>query len=146
MYSIRNISTADKIGWIEMAHDLWPSIEAAELEVLFDQLLKDLSDTSFVILEGEHLLGFMNLSVRHDYVEGSATSPVAYVEGIYVKPEHRRKGVGKLLIDEAAQWGRGRGCSELGSDAEVENEASHRFHTEAGFEEAGRIVSFIKQI
>lgn len=29
----------------------------------------------------------MHLSIRNDYIEGAIDLPVAYIEGIYVKPE-----------------------------------------------------------
>lgn len=46
----------------------------------------------------------MNLSLRHDYVPGATQSPVAYIEGIYVKENYRKQGLGKALIQHAEQW------------------------------------------
>ena len=81
-----------------------------------------------------------------EYVPGATQSPVAYVEGIYVKEEYRKQGVGKSLIQYAQQWALEHGCVELASDALLENTASYEFHTKVGFQEVERVVTFIKQI
>jgi aminoglycoside 6'-N-acetyltransferase I len=49
-------------------------------------------------------------------------------------------------VAAAGQWGRERGCSELASDALLDNEASHRFHHAAGFAETERVVYFRKPL
>ena len=60
-------------------------------------------------------------SVRSDYVNGTSTSPVAFLEGLYVVPEARRHGVGRALVTAVAAWAVQAGCRELASDAAVEN-------------------------
>lgn len=84
----------------------------------------------------------MSLSLRHDYVEGAESSPVGYLEGIYVRPGHRKKGIAKELVQFAKEWAKNRGCTELASDCEIGNEASRAFHAKMGFAEANRIICF----
>jgi aminoglycoside 6'-N-acetyltransferase I len=88
----------------------------------------------------------MNLSLRSDYVPGATHSPVAYVEGIYVRDEYRKQGIGAALIKSAQEWAIDRGCIELASDALIGNSASQEFHTKIGFQEVERTVFFIKPI
>lgn len=90
--------------------------------------------------------GFAELSLRHDYVSGCETSPVAFLEGIYVSPEQRRLGIAREIVATAEQWGRSRGCTEFGSDALLDNFASHRMHAALGFAEVSRVVSFRKAL
>lgn len=92
------------------------------------------------------LAGFVEAALRHDYVNGCDTSPVAFVEGLYVAPEHRGGDIARRLCDAVADWGRGRGCTELASDAELDNVASHAFHKAIGFEETERVVYFRKAL
>ena len=101
---------------------------------------------TFVAVLDERVTGFAEVSLRSDYVNGCETSPVAFLEGIYVRPEHRRRGIGRALVAAVEQWGRERGCSELGSDALLDNHMSHRFHGGAGFEETERVVYFRKPL
>jgi aminoglycoside 6'-N-acetyltransferase I len=72
--------------------------------------------------------------------------PVAFLEGIYVRPTDRRKGVTRSLVDAIEAWGREHGCAELASDALLDNTQSHGFHAAAGFEETERVVFFRKRI
>lgn len=82
----------------------------------------------------------------YDYVNGCETSPVVFLEGIYVKPEHRKSGAGRALCAAVGQWGAAAGCSEMASDANLTNTVSHAFHGALGFEETERVVFFRKLI
>src|SRR5207245_712927 len=91
-------------------------------------------------------IAFADLSIRNEYVEGSNSSPVGYVEGLYVKPEYRKQGIASELVRRAEAWARGRGCTEYGSDTELSNIDSQNFHVRYGFEKAETIVHFIKKL
>lgn len=84
--------------------------------------------------------------MRHDYVNGCDGSPVGFVEGLYVDPGHRRRGVAIALIAAVERWAGGRGLAELASDAEIDNRASHALHRAAGFAETERVVYFSKSL
>ncbi|MDX1475118.1 MAG: hypothetical protein R3309_13185, partial [Reinekea sp.] len=45
--------------------------------------------------------GFLEGSVRTEYVNGTQSSPVGYLEGVFVTKVARRCGIAKLLVDEA---------------------------------------------
>jgi aminoglycoside 6'-N-acetyltransferase I len=87
-------------------------------------------------------VAFISLSLRHDYVEGTDSSPVGYLEGIYVKPNFRGRGIAAELVGFAKEWAVSQGCSQLASDCELDNEDSRLFHGKIGFEEANRIICF----
>jgi aminoglycoside 6'-N-acetyltransferase I len=74
------------------------------------------------------------------------SSPVGYLEGIFVVPEHRRSGVGEALVRAAEAWARERGCTEMASDRQLDNEPSGVFHEAVGYEEAERIVCYRKSL
>ena len=90
-------------------------------------------------------VGFMELSLRN-IVEGCLGSPVGYLEGIYVEPQYRRKGHSRTMVDFAAEWFRQRGCTEMASDALLENRGSQGFHKQLGFEETYRIVEYRRRL
>ena len=89
---------------------------------------------------------FVSFSVRSDYVEGTKSSPVGYLEGIYVKPNYRKQGIARKMTEFAAKWSAERGCAELASDCLLENEESRKFHNSIGFKEANTIVCFTMDI
>ncbi len=90
-------------------------------------------------------VGFIELSIRA-YAEGCTTDRVAFIEGWYVVPRARRQGIGAELVRAAEVWARGRGCTELGSDTEVENAASAAAHAAVGFRETGVVRCFLKSV
>ncbi len=91
-------------------------------------------------------LGFVEVALRRDYVNGTTTSPVAFLEGIYVAPEARTQGVARKLFAEAERWAVDAGCVELASDALIGNIQSHAMHRALGFDETERVVFFRKQL
>lgn len=135
--------------WARLRAALWPGETAREhrleLERLF--LAGDARAAAFVAERGPgDLVGFAEAALRGDYVNGCETSPVLFLEGIFVRPDQRRQGVARLLCDAVAEWGRMRGCREFASDAALDNVVSHRFHAAFGFEETERVVFFRKKL
>ena len=95
-------------------------------------------------------VGMAQSTIRHDYVEGTdsggAGSKVGYLEGIFVRPEHRKKGIAKELVTECEKWAKQMGCKEFASDCKLENQDSYNFHLKIGFAEASRNIHFTKKI
>ncbi len=91
------------------------------------------------------MVGFAEVGLRA-YAEGCRTSPVGYLEGIFVDGPYRGRGVGSALVDAAEKWARGRGCTEMASDRELGNEGSGIFHAAVGYQEVERIVCFRKSL
>ena len=83
------------------------------------------------------------LSIR-SIVEGCSSGRVAYLEGWYVVPEARRRGVGRALVEAAEAWGREQGCTEFGSDTQLDNLDSAAAHRALGFTEVEQIRCFRK--
>jgi aminoglycoside 6'-N-acetyltransferase I len=141
---IRPAEAADVGALAELRFALWPdeALERRRAETAANLARTDGRLLTLVAVEGAELVGFAEVSLRTDYVNGCETSPVAFLEGIYVSPRHRARGVGRALVEAAGQWGRVQGCRELASDALLDNEASHRFHRATGFAETERVVYF----
>ena len=121
-----------------LRHSLWPEDTVAEPRAALDDV-----EVAFVAIDdADVVVGFVEANLRHDYVNGCETSPVAFVEGLFVDAPHRGQGMGRALIAAVADWARATGCGELASDAELDNVASHRFHAALGFAETERVVYF----
>ena len=100
----------------------------------------------FLAYEADKPVGFAQCQLRHDYVEGTETSPVAYLEGIYVKETFRELGFASQLMKSCEDWARAEGCVEFASDCEIDNTESLAFHLKLGFKEANRIICFSKYL
>jgi aminoglycoside 6'-N-acetyltransferase I len=79
-------------------------------------------------------------------VEGTENSPVGYLEGIYVEPSFRGRGIARQLLSAAENWAREQDCREFASDCELDNLESLAFHLGVGFREANRIICFVKEL
>ena len=129
-----------------LALKLWPSHKKEELEQELAELLTEPEAAVFLRLEDGIPVGFAQCQLRHDYVEGTETSPVGYLEGIYVVPEFRHRGIASVLLTTCENWARQMGCREFASDCELDNGESQLFHKRLGFKEANRIICFTKTL
>ena len=129
-----------------LALELWPDHDFADLLAEITSLLTNPDAAIFLMQHKGEAVGFAQCQLRRDYVEGTETSPVGYLEGIYVRPAFRGQGCAKKLLSACENWARQRGCSEFASDCELTNADSLAFHLHAGFEEANRIICFIKKL
>ncbi len=57
----------------------------------------------------------------------------AYLGFMYVKPEHRGKGVNKRILDALLDWAKERGLSEIRLEVYSENSAAVKAYEKAGF-------------
>jgi aminoglycoside 6'-N-acetyltransferase I len=144
--TILSCASAGQDCWLDFRQALWPDCPRNEHLAEMQSALALPDKYAQFLARGAdgRAAGFVEASLRTDYVNGTDSSPVAFLEGIYVAPSYRRQGVGRLLVAAVAAWARARGCSELASDAPLDNVVSHAMHTALGFEETERVVYFRK--
>ena len=140
---IRKAEFSDLPVLADLTLKLWPSHDREELAAELKEIL-DKEDAAFFLAEGK--VGFAQCQLRYDYVEGTESSPVGYLEGIYVDDSHRRQGVARELLYACECWAKEQGCREFASDCELTNTQSLAFHLALGFEEANRIICFTKKL
>ena len=144
--TVRAATDRDRAAWAAMRHRLWDDFDPAELDAELAELAALATPYAALVAEAEGVLvGFAEVAVR-SVAEGCPPGPAAYLEGIWVEPGHRRRGVARALLAAAEAWARQRGLAHLGSDALLDNEASHAWHRAAGFGEAVRLVVFNKPL
>lgn len=146
MMKIQGLTQNHEAALAKLMCELWPESNSEEEQAYLQSIRKSEVDAFFLLMDDEMPQGFVQLKVRNDYVEGAHASPIAYVEGIYVRTEFRRKGWAAKLIQLAESWAKEKGLRQLASDTEISNQTSIHFHKESGFTEANRIVCFIKDL
>ncbi|WP_064971732.1 GNAT family N-acetyltransferase [Ornithinibacillus californiensis] len=97
-----------------LALELYTGNEFEELQAEMLEMLKSTKHQFLLYYDSDHPVGFMHLSIREDYVEGSDVSPTGYLEGVYVKPEWRRNGISTKLFREGKNWLLEKGCTQIG--------------------------------
>ena len=146
MNKIRRASIQDASTVAALACQLWPENPLEEMADEFASLLSRADAAIFLAEREGEAIGFAQCQLRRDYVEGTGSSPVGYLEGIFVREEYRRKGIARQLLAECEAWAGDLGCTEFASDCELDNYESFRFRLALGFLEANRIICFTKQI
>ena len=128
-----------------LAARLWQHHTEDELTAEFQDMTAR-GGAVFLAEEDGVAAGFSQCQLRHDYVEGTNSSPVGYLEGIYVREEYRRRGVAAALLNACENWAKEQGCLEFASDCEIDNADSLFFHLRLGFTEANRVICFTKRL
>jgi aminoglycoside 6'-N-acetyltransferase I len=144
---IKRCTLLDHTGWLPLRLALWPDCATdneQDKQTLLSAperyLVQTFTDDS------SEALGFAEASIRTDYVNGSHSSPVAFLEGLYVRPANRGQGIARQLVAGVQLWACEMGCTELASDALLDNQASHAMHEALGFVETERVVYFLKPL
>ena len=143
---IRKAEIKDLPILAELACQLWPDHTVEEMQVEFAEIVAKTDAAYFLAYAEETAIGFAQCQLRHDYVEGTDSSPVGYLEGIYVADGYRKQGVARELLTACESWAKEKECTEFASDCELENTQSLQFHMKVGFEEANRIICFTKKL
>lgn len=143
---IRKATVQDPPLLARLAMNVWKESSLKELVAEFEQMTKSNDAVAFILFIEEQAVGFAQCQLRHDYVEGTNTSPVGYLEGIFVEKEFRHKGYASELLLKCEDWVKTKGCLQFASDCELDNIDSLAFHLKVGFTEANRIICFTKQL
>jgi len=146
--TVAGVTRADEADWLKMRADLWPGSRdehAQQIARFFEGQAREPLAVLIARDGGSRALGFAELSI-HPYAEGCSTDHVGYLEGWYVAPEARKRGVGRALVAAAEEWARAQGCSEFASDSEADNEESIAAHLALGFVDRGLVRCFSKTL
>ncbi len=142
---IRRLAPVDREALREIRLELFP--EDAGLEWPLDEYLGAVTATAFGAFADGELAGYAAAGLR-SHAEGAWDRPaarqrIAYLEEWYVRAAHRRRGVGRSLVEAAVAWAESLRATHLASDTEIDNEGSIAAHTALGLAEVERTVHFL---
>ena len=99
-------------------------------------------DRILMAVEGESLLGFAHLRIARDL----ASDETAEVVSIVVRPNHRRSGIGRMLVTAAETWARQSGRARLLLRTDVVRTPAHAFYVSLGYQKAATTVDFVRDL
>lgn len=140
----RLIERTDYLVWDKLIQELW-EMDSDKSKREFETLFTN-SSGAIGAFDDKHLVGVVHVTLRNDYVAGTSTSPVGYIEGIVVTSTYRKQGIASSLLIEAEVFAKNKGCTEMGCDVEIDNEASLKFHLRNGYNEEERVIALSKKI
>lgn len=144
MIKIANIEEITEVTRLALA--LWNNNNFDELKIEMNEIISNSNSIVALFYDNDNAVGFAQCGLRFDYVEGTKSSPVGYLEGIYVDEAYRKQGIAKSILKYCEKWATQRGCTEFASDCEITNIDSFEFHMRLGFIESNRIICFNKKI
>jgi aminoglycoside 6'-N-acetyltransferase I len=97
---IGRCTSVEQSGWLALRQALWPDGTPEEhLSEMSSVCADSRRYAQFVAYtESNTAVGFVEAALRTDYVNGTTSTPVAFLEGLYVVPEARRQGVARALV------------------------------------------------
>lgn len=142
--NIDKLAKDDEKDYFKLIKKLWNDILDDEINAIIKASYQKKNIVYVAKIKGQ-VVGFLNTSIRHDYVEGSTKKQTGYIEGIYVEESFRKKQIAKKLVHFAIDAFYSQRITEVGSDVNVENVDSMAFHEKIGFKDVGTIKHYLYQ-
>ena len=102
------------------------------LEMLIAEAAKSDRQTITVARDGSGLVvGMASAQLVISTAEGALS---AWIEDVVVHPDHRRQGIGKLLVEHLLGWAKERGATRVQLVADQENASARLFYTALGWQ------------
>jgi len=106
----------------------------------FANILNEPNIIIFVAEAAGVLIGYLTLGINKSLLD---VGPTAIIEELMVTEDHRKKGVGKKLVEVAIDKCKQLACSEIGVGTESSNKKAKTFYSNIGFKEIGVIFEKI---
>jgi aminoglycoside 6'-N-acetyltransferase I len=143
--NIRDLTQDDFDSWSRMRDELYSGLDAAHHRREMEWILGSKEHAAFLAVDAGRPAGLVEVSLRN-VVDGCIGGPVGYLEGLYLEPDWRGKGLGRELLAHAEAWCRDRGCAHMATDAELDNPEAQAFYERLGFERKWTVVQFLKPL
>lgn len=144
---IREASRHDLFAWLRLRQSLWPecSPERHRGEMAAIRRQRQTATVMLAVNHAGEVVGFVEVALRA-FAEGCDSSPVAYLEGLFVEAGSREQGIGRALVESAEGWARNKGCRELAADTPWDDNVSVEVHRSLGFEPTATLLHFKKRL
>ena len=101
---IRRAGMNESRNLVNMAIQMWTDHDLEDLETEFQNLVTNEEAACFIKYVDDKPIAFAQCQLRYDYVEGTKSSPVGYLEGIFVSEGYRKTGYTAELLSECERW------------------------------------------
>ena len=141
-------------GDYDKCNNIWNMEKHKELA---DKFYKDLlsgNRTTYICKAGDEFIG--EISLVKDMTDSDYTIPNQriYVSRLIVKPEYRRQGIGKMLVDFITDKAEELGYSEMSIGVDMDNYPALKLYIDCGFnkvvyigeDKQGKYIKLLKEI
>lgn len=126
---IKELTTiAEMLAQMETMQHLYPKLGLEKYESYLKEMVPH-NYTQIAVFDNEICLGITGCWSSTKLWSGKYLE----IDNFIVHPDHRSKGIGKLLTDFVEQKAIGLGCTNIVLDAYTTNFTAHRFYYNQGF-------------
>jgi GNAT superfamily N-acetyltransferase len=128
---IRQMKTEDAQSVNQLSEQLGYPLPIEETRKNISIVSSSKNDDAFVAVHQNKIVGWIGVS-KAVLIE---MIPYCEINGLVVDENYRGKGIGKLLIEKASQWGKEKGNDKLRLRCNVIRTQTHLFYQHLGFRE-----------
>ena len=141
-YTIERCSRRDLEEVIEINKGALPEHYPA---FFFEELL-DRFPESFLVARKDRVVGYVMCRIEYglSFVRKLSLTRKGHIVSIAVKEGHRRKGLGRALMEEAIKGLKARGCREAYLEVRVSNEPAISLYEKLGFRKESVIDGYYR--
>ena len=133
---------------------IWDMEKHSDLAARFYSELVAGERITYVYERDGTFLGEISLKPETDEADCTIPGRRIYVSRLIVKPEERRKGIGKALVEHVIRQAISMGFSELSIGVDIDNYPALKLYADAGFreiifvgeDEQGRYMNLLKRV
>lgn len=129
-FLIRKVEIGDSASITELSNQLGYKSEIIEVKSRLLEIIGNIDNCVFVALEGKKIVGWVHGFFSRRVESGSFVE----IGGLVVDIEYRKKGIGKLLVDEINRWSCEKGCDRVRVRCNIVRKDTHIFYQKMGFE------------
>ena len=139
MKTVELTTIEEMVEQIEIIRHLYPNISEEKYKTFLQAMIPH-NYTQVAIFENEVCVGLTGLWYGIKLWSGKYME----IDNFIVHPEHRSKGIGKLLTDYVNQKATDLDCTMIVLDAYTQNFTAHRFYYNQGYNPRG--FHFVKTL
>ena len=114
----------------QVEHSRKPTL--TDYQLVFAEIRSDPRQKLFVVeIDGE-VVGTIELLIIPNLSHNG--TPFAFLENLIVTEKHRKKGLGRMLLEHAAELARKSGCHMVELCSDVRRKEAHKLYGSMGFE------------
>lgn len=145
--SYRRARAQDFVPLSHLVRESWPVDMRDQVDdILKDALANPDSTAIFACFLNNDAIGYAQVCIRNEYVEGATNYPIAYLEALYIKEGFRDVGIGQRLIEMVTMYVNAMGIEELAADCPSNDLHQFELFLRSGFEEISQVTHFVKSI
>jgi len=129
---IRQISNEDVPDVTLLCQQLGYDLSENQISENIRSVLNNKDNDAFVAVSESRVIGWIGVS-QAIQIE---SAPFCEIRGLIVDNMYRKTGVGKMLIEKAAGWGRERGNQKLRLRCNIKRTEAHLFYEHLNFKES----------